>query len=67
MTFCDVLLLIQDRNEKILQQRSNEILTTTSRFVCLAANTWSQDTQKGKIVSYFSREGICYRFQKELE
>ena len=67
MTFLDVLLLIQDRKDKILEQHSYEILTTNSRFVRLATNTWSEDIQKGKIISYLSREGMRYRFQKELE
>jgi hypothetical protein len=59
MTYMDVLLLIQERQEKVLAQDSTS-LTTTTRHYLRVNGEWQEDPTPGAPAQRYGRSGTYW-------
>jgi hypothetical protein len=65
MNYADVLLLIEERQEKILAQSTHSLVTDKNHYLRLHGE-WTQDQTPGSPEKKYTREGEVY-FWKRAE
>jgi hypothetical protein len=67
VNYSETLLLIEDRQEKILAQDIRSLITNCHRYLRGINGEWSQDLEPGAPEEKYTRGGVVWIWKREME